>query len=70
MGRAALLTALLIYPSRFLESRAGSVVYLLVTAIAVLFWLVFQLRIWFGWPTSDQDKGPITLGLNDHKKRN
>jgi len=68
MGHAALLTALLGYPSSLFESRSGSIVYLLLAAIAILLWLGFQLRNWFGWPTSNQDKHPITLGLNDHKK--
>lgn len=71
MGHAGLLTALLAYFRRslFFESPSGVIVYLLLTAIAFVLWLGSQFR---QWPNPDQEKGPITLGLDDlsnHEKR-
>lgn len=55
MGHVGFLTVLLTYLVRrspFFESRAGTVLYLLLTAIAVVLWLGFELQSRFGWPSA------------------
>ena len=47
------------------NSRGGMVVYLLALGIAILLWLKFQIRSWFGWPDDRAHEGPLRLGLSD-----
>ena len=48
----------------FYDSRGGAAIYLILLLLAIVVWLSFQLRLWFGW-TDERQQGPLRLDIGD-----
>ena len=46
------------------DSHAGAAIYVVLLLLAILAWLSFQLRLWFGWP-DERQQVPLRLDIDD-----
>ena len=46
------------------DSRGGAAIYFILLLLAILAWLSFQFRNWFGW-LDEKQRGPLRLGITD-----